>query len=253
MNADHANHANHAIRGILFDKDGTLLDFNATWLAPYRRAAEYLQEHFGACANADKLLARGGFIAESQTWQPDSLLASGHNREIIDFWAQTIGAPLNDAVRRAVEKIFTLPSDAHVPAVDDLGALLSRLRARGMRLGVATMDTEANAHNMLRAHRVDALFDFVCGADSGYGIKPDAGMVLAFCRVCALRCEQVIMVGDSPKDLHMGKNACVALTVGVLTGAHSEADLAPWADLVLENIAGLQSIVDESRLDCTPT
>ena len=235
------------IKGILFDKDGTLLDFNRTWLAPYRRAAEYLQGRFGACADADNLLACGGFIAETETWQADSPLASGHNREIIDLWADTIGQPLDDADRRTLEEICTLSADEYAPVVDDLGALLAELRGPGIHLGLATMDDESNARKMLQAAGAEALFDFVCGADSGYGLKPEAGMVLAFCRACGLRSDQVVMVGDSPKDLQMGRNAGVALTVGVLTGAHTAADLAPLADWVLDSIAGLKALLAEGH------
>ena len=32
------------ITGILFDKDGTLLDFNRTWIPPYLQAAAFLSE-----------------------------------------------------------------------------------------------------------------------------------------------------------------------------------------------------------------
>ena len=241
-----------AIRGILFDKDGTLLDFNRTWLPPYRRAAEYLQGRFGEDADADLLLAAGGFVAESQTWRADSPLASGCNREIMDAWAQAIGHPIDGDDRRAVAACFELPPDAWVPAVEGMTALLGALRRPGMRLGLATMDDQANAHQMLQAAGIEALFDFVCGADSGYGVKPETGMVLAFCRACGLRCDQVAMVGDSPKDLAMGRNAGVALTVGVLTGAHVAADLAPWADWVLDSIAGLEAVLDGNAGSASP-
>ena len=235
------------IKGILFDKDGTLLDFNRTWIPPYRQAAEYLHARFGESADPGGLLARGGFIAESETWLPDSPLASGSNREIIDFWAEMIGQPLTEADRQALESIFALPAEAYIPVLDDMKSLFVELRQCGIKLGVATMDNQSNAHSMLRAIGIEALFDFVCGADSGHGVKPEAGMALAFCRDCGLRSSQVIMVGDSPKDLNMGRNAGVALTVGVLTGAHTEADLAPRADRVLESIAGLKSVIDEDR------
>lgn len=231
------------IKGILFDKDGTLVDFNRTWLGPYRRAAEYLQARFDGAADPDHLLARGGWVAESRTWQPDSPLASGCNQDIIDFWSEVIGAPIKGADRRAVEAIFTLPADAYVAAVDDLAGLLAGLRASGMALGVATMDTRANAVGMLRAAGVEALFDFICGADSGHGVKPQAGMVRAFCRACRLPGPQVMVVGDSPKDLNMGRNAGAGLAVGVLSGAHSAADLAPRADRVLGSIAELPALL----------
>ncbi len=231
-----------AIKGILFDKDGTLLDFNRTWLAPYRRAAEYLHARFGERADPDELLARGGFIAESQTWQPDSPLASGSNREIIDFWSEAMGQSIERADRDALESIFTLSAEQYAPAVDDMAALFAALRRDDMVLGLATMDNESNARLMLCALGVEALFDFVCGADSGHGVKPDAGMALAFCRACRLRSGEVMVVGDSPKDLNMGKNAGVALTVGVLTGAHTAADLA-CADRVLNSIAEVPAVV----------
>ena len=237
----------NTIKGILFDKDGTLLDFNRTWLGPYRRAVEYLQGRFGKIADADMLLARGGFIAEDQTWRADSPLASGSNQEIIEFWESIIGPTFTDADRRALVSFFTLPPGEYSPVVDDLKSLFAELRQPGIQFGLATMDDEANAHDMLRGLGVEALFDFVCGADSGYGVKPQAGMAQAFCRACGLRSDQIIMVGDSPKDLNMGRNAGVALNVGVLTGAHSEADLAPWADLVLDSIAGLKAVINEGR------
>lgn len=230
------------IRGILFDKDGTLIDFNRTWLTVFQRAAEYLHTRFGESADPNALLKSGGYIAESKTWQPDSLLVGGCNQEIIALWTDMIGQPIEGDALQSLEAIFTRPADAFVPVVDDLNSLLIELRELGIKLGVATMDNEANAHHLLGAMGVDALFDFVCGADSGYGIKPQAGMVEAFCRHCELQNNQVMMVGDSPNDMNMGKNAGVALTVGVC-GAYDAKVLAPYADKVIENISGIQSII----------
>lgn len=234
------------IRGILFDKDGTLLDFNRTWLPPYQRAAAYLQSRFAV--DAGELMRRGGFIAESQTWRPDSPLASGSNAAIIDCWSEAIGARIDGDVRRAVEAFFSLPADGYAPAVDDMRALLAGLRAfgGGLKLGVATMDNADNARRMLRAARIDALFDFVCGADSGYGVKPEPGMARAFCEVCNLEAAQTMVVGDSPKDLAMGRNAGAGLTVGVLTGAHAAGDLA-GADRVLHSIAEVPALLRETN------
>ncbi len=234
------------IKGILFDKDGTLLDFNATWLEPYQRAAAYLQSRFGSVAEAQMLLERGGFIAETRTWRADSKLASGCNREILDFWSQVIGAPIEGDEQRAIEAIFNLPDAGGKAAVEDLPSLFKKLRAHGLALGVATMDNEQNARRMLRTHRIDALFDFVCGADSGHGVKPEPGMVHAFCESCALLPQQVMMVGDSPRDLHMGKNAGVACSIGVLSGAHGHAELVAHGDYVLNNISELTRFFDAS-------
>ena len=70
-------------------------------------------------------------------------------------------------------------------------------------------------------------------------------MIHGFCRSCQLDVGEVIMVGDSPRDLSMGRSAGVACCVGVLTGAHGRNDLEKWGDVVLQDISGLPALVEE--------
>lgn len=232
------NHSN-SIAGILFDKDGTLLDFNGTWLKPYLLASEFLANSVERPELASELMKKGGYCQETQTWQTDSLLASGSNGQIFDFWQTEMGAPLTAEQVARVREIFSHAADAYVPAIDDLVGFLDKLRQRNLMIGLATMDDISNAEGMLEQLEISHYFDFVCGADSGFGVKPEPGMVEAFCRYCNVSADQILMVGDSPKDLNMGRNAGVQQSVGVLTGAHSEQELMRYADIVLADISEL--------------
>lgn len=246
VDADNGTGSAMNIRGILFDKDGTLVDFNRTWLRPYQRAAAFLATRFGV--DADALMARGGFIAESNTWRADSPLAAGSNAAIIECWSAAVGEAITGDDLRTVESMFHLSAEDYAPAVEDLASLLVELRGDGdeLKLGVATMDGEDNARRMLRAAGVDLYFDFVCGADSGYGLKPAAGMARAFCDACDLQPAQMMLIGDSPKDINMGINAGAGFTVGVLTGAHTADDLSS-ADRILNSIAEVPALLRELR------
>ncbi len=64
--------------------------------------------------------------------------------------------------------------------------LLSALRARGLKLGVATNDSEAPARAHLDRHGLTGLLDFMAGYDSGHGAKPGPGMCLAFAAATGL-------------------------------------------------------------------
>ena len=125
----------------------------------------------------------------------------------------------------------------------DLPALFSRLRQLGLALGVATMDAQAAAHAHLSAHGIDTLLDFVCGYDSGHGVKPEAGMVEAFCRTVGQPSAAVAVVGDTVRDLAMARAAAAGLAIGVLTGASLREALEPHADHVLGSIAELEALL----------
>ena len=116
---------------------------------------------------------------------------------------------------------------------------LRTLRDRGLKLGVATADSRRGIADTLQAFDVLQHFDFLAGYDSGHGVKPEPGMVLAFCREAGLEASSVVVVGDNRHDIEMGRNAGAGLCVGVLTGTSTRSDLESIADLVLDDIAAL--------------
>src|SRR5690606_31830147 len=72
------------IRGILFDKDGTLIDFNATGAAVARKMA--LRAAGGNAARADLLLAQSGFDAAAGRVRADSVFPAGTNADVVALW-----------------------------------------------------------------------------------------------------------------------------------------------------------------------
>jgi phosphoglycolate phosphatase len=119
-----------------------------------------------------------------------------------------------------------------------LRPLLSALRGRGLRLGVATNDSEAPARQHLANHGITDCFDFISGYDSGHGAKPGPGMCLAFASQLGLDPARVAMVGDSRHDLEAGRAAGMRV-VAVLTGVARREDLEPHADVVLPDIGAI--------------
>ncbi|MGF1610094.1 MAG: HAD family hydrolase [Kiloniellales bacterium] len=228
-----------AIEGILFDKDGTLLDYHETWMPVNRRAA--LAAAGGDEALAGDLLALAGYDHASSRVRSNSPLAAWSNDAIAALWAGRAPGWEEGALTRVIEDIFLQASAA---PVTDLAALFLRLKGRGLALGLATHDSAAGAEATVTRFGLGGLLDFVAGYDSGHGTKPGPGMVEGFCRATGLAPGAIAVVGDNLHDLEMGRAAGVALVVGVLTGTSHAADLAPLADRVLDDITQLEVLLD---------
>lgn len=225
-------------RGILFDKDGTLLDFNRTWLPIYRYAAAEFAA--GDVTLAEELLTRHGYDAKRERFQGGSLLAAGNNRQIADAWALHLQqSPYVDTISLRLNEIFHQQGSIQATPVANLASTLRRLKASGLSLGVATADSHQGIINTLQAFDVLPEFDFLAGYDSGHGVKPEAGMVQAFCRHTGLSSDAVVVVGDNRHDIEMGRKANAGLCIGVLTGTSERADLESIADIVLDDISSL--------------
>ena len=229
------------IRGILFDKDGTLLDFCATWIPAYRTAAAEIADLAGG-VDAQTLLADVGYDAATGTCDPHSVLAAGTNLELATAWATVCGLDV-ELVLPIVERTLDESARRDAAPIVDLDAFFAGLAARGFVLGVATMDGEATARAMLDRFGVLGHLSFLCGGDSGRGTKPGPGMVDAFLAATGLGADQVMVVGDTPHDMEMARAAGVACRVGVLSGAGTREALEPIADRVIASIADLDDVL----------
>ena len=232
-----------SIKAILFDKDGTLLDFHATWMPAYRSAATAVSRGAGRPELADELLSLGGYDHATGRCTPGQVLASGANRDIARLWAQACGIDDDAALLARMEEIFAREAAGRAVPVGDLAALFTRLIARGLRLGIATMDSEALAEATVSRLEIGAFLSFVCGYDSGFGVKPGPGMVRAFCDRLAIEPAEVAVVGDTLHDLHMGRAAGAGLVVGVLSGTGSRELFEPHCDHILDDVLALESVI----------
>jgi phosphoglycolate phosphatase len=224
------------IRAILFDKDGTLLDFWPSWGPIAVAAAAHAAG--GDEELAAHLLRVAGLGLDGHEADPGSVFAAGSAAEIAALWVAA-GAPFT-AERLTVEldALFRASVGSVVP-VGDLRAILGRLAALGHRLGIASSDGEAAIRATVTRFGLDDLVEFVAGWDSGLGGKPGPGMVLGFSRAIGIAPAEIAVVGDTLHDLEMAEAAGAGLRVGVLTGTGTRERLAARADLVLGSIAEL--------------
>lgn len=229
------------IRAVLFDKDGTLIDFRATWLPAYEAIVRRLVDADEQAV--DRLLTAGGYDRATGRIDPSSVLAAGTNAEIAAVWADLIGHGDVAALASQVNLEFMQHAEASLVPVTDLPALFRGLRQQGLRLGVATNDSEQALRAQIQRLQIGELIEFCCGYDSGHGAKPGPGMVEAFARALALPATSIAVVGDSLHDLDMARAAGAGLTVGVLTGASPREILAPHADHVIASIAELEPLL----------
>lgn len=228
------------IRAVLFDKDGTLFDFAASWSG---WAQTMLLDLAGgnparASAMADVL----EFDLQAARFAPSSPVIAGTLDEQVRLLAPLVPEMSRDGL---VAYLHRSASEARMVSAVPLAPLLDGLRQAGLVLGVATNDGEAPARVHLARAGVTEHFAQVLGYDSGFTPKPAPDMLLGFAARAGLAPRHVVMVGDSTHDLIAGRAAGMA-TVGVLTGLAPPDVLHPHADVVVPDIGHLPALLAQA-------
>jgi phosphoglycolate phosphatase len=230
------------IKGVLFDKDGTLIDVTGTWVPAYHQLLKEVFADRDAAEIEAKFIA-AGYDPVTQAFKAGSILAQGTTRDIIEVW----WPGLDD--EGIAEKMKLLDVDyrhlgvAHLKPLMPLKPVLEELRQMGLRLGVATNDTAASAALHMGALDAAPLFDVILGADSVKRPKPFGDMIHAFADAVGIKSREVAMVGDNPHDMETAHDAGAGLAIGVLSGNSDVDHLAPLADHVIANIADLPALL----------
>jgi phosphoglycolate phosphatase len=224
------------IKAILFDKDGTLLDFNATWLGFAKDLA--LEATGGDMGRADVLLRDGGFDREENRFRSGSVFAAGTNAEVVKhFHPHLEGEPLRSLVEETDRKTASVAERA-VALPGALDAVRA-LHGAGYAIGLATNDSTAGARRTLETFGIGDLFTATLGYDAVPNPKPAADPCLVFAGKAGVTPGEVAVVGDNAHDLEMARAAGAGLAIAVLSGNGTRENLAPLADVVLESVSDL--------------
>lgn len=231
------------IRGVLLDKDGTILDYARTWVPINREIA--LAAAQGEKALADRLLLAGGHDPATDLVRPGSPLAAAGAAEIVACFASELGSRTPPDLRETVDRLFAEGGARHAVLLDGAAEAIAQLKELGLMVGVATNDSEGGLRASLRRVGLATAFDFLVAADGGYGAKPGPGMARAFAEATQIHCRQLAVVGDAIHDIEMARRAGYALKIGVLSGTGTRAELELSADIVLGSIRDVPSLFED--------
>lgn len=226
---------------IIFDKDGTLIDFDSMWAPWIIDLASRLEAATQTELRAS-LYNAFGFDPEANHVLPEGKLAITPMALLygltIEVLTQT-GLTVSQAEDAVAQAWFIPDPVALAQPVTHLPTLFSALRALGLKIAIATTDDRTPTLTTLQGFGVTDLVDTLVCADDGIPVKPAPDMILTICQRLNVEPGQTIMVGDALADLQMGRAAGTGLVVGVLTGVSPAATLSPQADVILNSIAGL--------------
>src|SRR6266566_6052398 len=194
---------------VVFDKDGTLISFEAMW-APWARSLGARLEAATRRPVAGDVFAAIGFDPVANRVTRGGPLAVETMAAIEERVAAVLRrwCPSVPAARRALAEAWfeTDPVALAVPLAD-LRHLFGSLRAADRLIAIATTDdrdpTEATIAALGLSPFVAAM---LCGDDDG-PTKPEAAAFTALCEHAGRPVGRSAMVGDMPADLRMARDA----------------------------------------------
>jgi len=254
------NKTRYAVKGILFDKDGTLLDFMSLWGS----WSESLYQHYASRLPADiaPLSELWGIVhddaGEVSDYHRSGPLAMGSIHDLVAILAwqgYRLGLSWGDSLRLAWESkayadraMEQMRPAFPLPGVMDL---LQQSYDHGLQLGIVTADETAEAIKHMKWTGMYRYFQVILGHDSVERGKPHPDLVEQACLALGLAPHEVAVIGDTNGDMQMGNAAGALVTIGLGSAATSAEDkqMLPDAQVIFASYAQIR--VEASLLPST--
>lgn len=192
------------VDAVVFDKDGTLLDLDASW-GPIAVAWAH-----GVAAGDDTVVgvlcdALGLDLATGRL-RPNSSFAmlplveiAADTRLLLDAEGWPTDR-IEQAIERAVDHVDGLTHDKHMDTLVDVPALMHRLRDAGLRLAVFTSDEPEPTTLFLDTFGLHDLVDVAITAADVQDAKPSPEGLHVIAGALGTTTDRLLMVGDSVAD-----------------------------------------------------
>lgn len=236
--------------GVIFDKDGTILDSIKIWPELIKSRVEKLREEFNFKDNFSRTLMNVMGLNDQEEIILRSPIVIGSRGEtaaaVCGLLFLHLGVPWDLALMK-VNEAFNI-SDKEVPLekqailIPGIRETMQNLVEADYKIGIATNDNVDRTRKLMGFCGLEKYISGYACRDEVLTGKPEPEMFRLICQRLNLKTTECIIVGDSPSDIYMGIKGGAKFTVGVLTGASKRSDLAGIADIILPSAAHLNVI-----------
>lgn len=238
------------IKGIIFSKDGVLIEFNRLWVeSTFKVVREVVENRFPSVSKDEQekmvhkaLDALGVF---EQRVSDTSIVSNGTVSDIAETVMKTLDFQDDDLAYNMEEFYFNYIKENRdqIRPIVDLKAYFERLKSLDYKIAIATNNSRKITRFTLNELGLLDYIDFIASYDE-YPKKPDFFTIDEFASRFYLKRKEIIVVGDTKTDMEYAEAA--AFGVGVLSGTGSEEYLANFTDYLIKDVTDL--IDDEGKV-----
>ena len=218
------------IKAVIFDLDGTIVDFNIDFKAARTEVAHLLTEQD----------------------LPSSLLAGN---ESVFAMLKKVEKRMKENGREEQEflklkrKVISIVERYEAKAARDTNLIpgtletLKTLRKMKLKIALFTANGEKSTTHILRRFHMRQFFDAIITRESVSAIKPDPAHLETALKGLKVKPEEAMVIGDSIRDIECARQLRV-LAVGVTTGFSSMEELTrAGADYLASSSKNIPSLV----------
>lgn len=229
------------IEAIVFDKDGTLADSEQFLRELGQKRARLLDAKIPGLGEV-LLMAFG---IEQNNLSPVGLMAVGSRYENEIAAAAYLAATGRGwleacAIAQAAfdEASAHLTTETKIPPLFT-GCLktLQTFSQAGLKLAILSADTQAGVEEFIQHHDLSAYFQVARGVTTNGLQKPDPRLFLETCSALGVSPANTLMIGDSPGDMQMAKQAGAKAAIKIAWGNHPSF---PEADCTIKQLDELK-------------
>lgn len=221
----------YEIQGILFDKDGTLIELHTLWSTWFERLWEEIElrqpntlsnkqvvaESIGLDMSLNIISAKGPLAIG--TMQDIAIILAYHLYQAQLSWNESV-----QTIRNSMNKVHeTIDWDELLAPVKGVKAFLEKAQKSGVKMSVVTSDDTEIAIKHLKSLKIAHFFHTILGSDEINYPKPFPDIGNIACEGMKVDPRHTIMIGDTNSDMKLGHNLETKASIGVLP-ARTEDD-----------------------------
>lgn len=202
---------NVMIRAVIFDLDGTLVNFNIDYKALRAEVRSFLINQ-GVPASVLSLNER---IFEMLNKTEIFMRNNGKPEKAFE--------EIKSEVLKITEK-YELEAAKTISLLPGVAEVLKTLKEMGLKMGLCTVSSEKTTNYILKKFKIESFFDVVTPRDKVKHVKPHAEHIEAALKALGVKPEEALVVGDSIIDVKCAKELNI-IAVGLLTGVSTQKEL----------------------------